>query len=563
MTTTEQNHHLGHYDADVKKALAEMTSQRIMARIWEHDHTVWKPDPKEITNRLGWLTIASELKSGLAEIEGLVKDVQAAGYDHALLLGMGGSSLAPEMFRKVFGVGKGFLDLGVLDSTDPGMVLSFARGLTPAKTLFIVATKSGGTVETLSGFKYFYNWVSDALGIDKAGEHFIAITDPGSSLVDLAARYKFRHVFLNNPNIGGRYSALSHFGMAPAALVGVDLNRLLDQALAMGEACGPDKPAESNPAAILGAALGELAKKGREKVTFISSPQIASFGDWAEQLIAESTGKEGKGILPVVGEPLGAPGVYGSDRVFVHMRLDDDTAPQGPIDALVAAGHPVIHVEVPESYHLGGQILWWEIATAVAGYRLGINPFDQPNVEAAKILSREVVAAYTKSGSLPSETPTLTEGDITVFTQSKLSATTVESVVQQFLAQGKQGAYIAFQAYVQPTPETDAALQSLRTHLRDNLKLATAVGYGPRFLHSTGQLHKGDAGHGLFVQFTMDEAEDAPIPDEAGKSGSSMSFGVLKLAQAMGDAQALRNAGRQVIRLHLGKNGFKALSGAI
>ena len=563
MNTTEHTHHLGQYDADVKKALAEMTAGRIMARIWEHDHTVWKPEPTEITNRLGWLTIASEMRSGLAEIETLVKDVRAAGYTNALLLGMGGSSLAPEMFRKVFGVAQGYLDLGVLDSTDPGMVLGFARSLTPAKTLFIVATKSGGTVETLSGFKYFYNWLSDALGADKAGEHFIAITDPGSSLIDLAAKYKFRHTFQNNPNIGGRYSALSHFGMVPAALIGVDLNKLLDQAEDMAGACGKDKPAELNPAAILGAALGELSKKGRDKVTFITSPQIASFGDWAEQLIAESTGKEGKGILPVVGEPLGAPGVYGSDRVFVNMRLAGDHAPQGPIDALVAANHPVIHVDIPDSYHVGGMILWWEIATAVAGYRMGINPFDQPNVEAAKVLAREVVAAYSKSGSLPSETPILTEGDVSVFIQSKISAKTVEEAVTQFLAQGKPGAYIAFQAYVQPTPDTDAALEHIRTHLRDNLKLATTVGYGPRFLHSTGQLHKGDAGHGLFVQFTMDDAEDTPIPDEAGKSGSAMSFGVLKMAQALGDAQALRNAGRQVIRLHLGKTGFKALSGMI
>lgn len=563
MSNLHENTHLGHYDADVKKALAEMTADRIMARIWEHDHTVWKPEPTEITNRLGWLTIASEMKTGLAEIDTLVKDVQAAGYDHALLLGMGGSSLAPEMFRKVFGVVKGFLDLSILDSTDPGYVLHYARSLTPAKTLFIVATKSGGTVETLSGFKYFYNWVADALGADKAGEHFIAITDPGSSLIDLGARYKFRHTFLNNPNIGGRYSALSHFGLVPAALVGVNLSKLLDNAITMGDACGGDKPAESNPAAILGAALGEMAKKGRDKVTFITSPQIASFGDWAEQLIAESTGKEGKGILPVVGEALGAPGVYGEDRVFVSMRLPGDAAPQGPIDALTAAGHPVIHVEVSDAYHLGSQILWWELATAVAGYRLAINPFDQPNVEAAKVLGREVVAAYSKSGSLPSQTPILTEGAISVFTESKIAAKNVEEAVTQFLAQGKPGAYIAFQAYVQPTAETDTALEHIRTHLRDNLKLATTVGYGPRFLHSTGQLHKGDAGHGLFIQFTMDDAEDTPIPDEAGKPGSAMSFGVLKMAQALGDAQALRNAGRQVLRLHLGKAGFKALDGAI
>jgi hypothetical protein len=295
----------------------------------------------------------------------------------------------------------------------------------------------------------------------------------------------------------------------------------------------------------------------------VTSAQIASFGDWAEQLIAESTGKEGKGILPVVGEPLGAPSVYSPDRVFVHINLPGDQAYRAELEALAGAGHPVIHIEITDAYNLGGQCLLWEIATAVAGYRLAINPFDQPNVEAAKVLGREMVAAYTKSGSLPSETPTLAQGDMTVFIQSKLSATTVEDAVRQFLAQGQPGAYIAFQAYVQTTQENDAALQSVRTHLRDNLKLATTLGYGPRFLHSTGQLHKGDAGRGLFVQFTLDDAADAPIPDEAGSAASAMSFGVLKLAQALGDAQALRAEGRQVIRVHLGKTGWKALAAAM
>jgi hypothetical protein len=331
----------------------------------------------------------------------------------------------------------------------------------------------------------------------------------------------------------------------------------------MGQECGPDIQPQDNPAAVLGAMLGELAKKGRDKVTFITSAQIASFGDWVEQLIAESTGKEGKGILPVIGEPLGGPEVYGDDRVFVNIHLPVDDVHHAALDRLARAGHPVVHISLADPYNLGGQILLWEIATAVAGHRLGINPFDQPNVEAAKVLARKVVAAYSKSGSLPTEQPILTEGEVSVFSQSKLSAATVEDAIRQFLAQGRPGAYIAFQAYTQSPPEANAALQSMRAHLRDNLKLATTVGFGPRFLHSTGQLHKGDAGRGLFVQITMDDAEDAPIPDEAGKSGSSMSFGVLRMAQALGDAQALRDAGRPVIRLHLGKRGFKALTDAM
>jgi glucose-6-phosphate isomerase len=563
MTLTQPISHLDHYDANVKQALTEMASNRIMARIWEHDHSVWKPDPAEIANRLGWLTIASAMRDSLAEITALVKDAQHAGYNHALLLGMGGSSLAPEMFRKVFGVQTGYLDLSILDSTDPATVLSFAHGLQPATTLFIVATKSGSTVETLSGFKYFYNWLGDALGYDKAGEHFIAITDPGSSLVDVARQYQFRHTFLNDPNIGGRYSALSHFGLVPAALIGVDLPRLLDHAVAMGIAGGPDHLPQDNPAAVLGATLGELANKGRDKLTFVTSPPIASFGDWAEQLIAESTGKEGKGILPVVGEPLGAPGVYSADRVFVHIHLKDDQTSRPELDALAGAGHPVLHIEIADTYNLGGQIVMWEIATAVAGYRLGINPFNQPNVEAAKVLARQMVTSYAQQGALPTEQPLLTAGEISIFTQSKLTASNAENVIKQFLAQAAPGAYIAFQAYTQASPEAGSALQSMRAHLRDNLKLATTLGYGPRFLHSTGQLHKGDAGRGLFIQFTMDDPADTPIPDEAGKSGSSMSFGVLKMAQVLGDAQALRDAGRQVIRLHLGKGGWKALADAL
>jgi transaldolase/glucose-6-phosphate isomerase len=544
------------YQGAVDAALDEMVANDIIARIWAQDPTVWKPDPTEITNRLGWLHTAEVMSEDYARLEGFVEEVRAAGYTHALLLGMGGSSLAPEVFRKTFGVAPGHLDLAVLDSTDPDAVLAHEQRLDLARTLFIVSTKSGGTVETLSFFKYFYNRVAEAVGADGAGEHFIAITDPGSKLADLAEHYRFRATFFNDTNIGGRYSALSYFGLVPAALVGVDVPRLLDDATSMACAAESCVAARDNPAAVLGAILGELAGVGPDKVTFITSPEIASFGDWVEQLIAESTGKEGKGILPVVGEPVGSPDVYGDDRLFVYLRLEGNDSQDAAVQVLEGAGHPVVRLRLRNLYDLGGQFFLWEMATAIASHRLGINPFDQPNVEAAKVLARRMVAEYTDTGALPA-------GEAAPLTKETLNA---------FLNQAQAGdpstgsgrSYIAIQAYVQPTQETDAALQALRVQLRDRLKLATTVGYGPRFLHSTGQLHKGDAGNGLFIQFTADAAQEVPIPDEAGSSGSSMSFGVLKMAQALGDAQALLDAGRRVIRFELGSDviaGIKGLMG--
>jgi len=552
-----QTYSLGAYQPAVDAALAEMRKNQVMARIWAHDHTVWKPEPAEITNRLGWLHIAEPMMEHVLRLEALAKDVRAAGYTHALLLGMGGSSLAPEVFRKTFGVkdgaaaltfaSEGHLDLAVLDSTDPGAVLSHAERLDPAHTLFIVATKSGGTAETLSFFKYFHNWVAEALGEEQAGEHFVATTDPGTKLVDLAERYHFRATFLNDPNIGGRYSALSYFGLVPAVLVGVDVRTLLNRAMAA--ACGSEScvlPNE-NPGARLGAVLGELAKAGRDKVTFVISPEIASFGDWVEQLIAESTGKEGQGIVPVVREPLGPPEVYGPDRLFVHLRLAGDDTHDAALKALEAAGHLVVRLNLQDRYDLGGQIFLWELATAVAGYRLGINPFNQPNVEAAKVLARQMIAEYMEKGTLPTTEP----------------APLTAEALHGFLAQAQPGSYVALQAYVQPTAHADVALAALRVRLRDKFHLATTVGYGPRFLHSTGQLHKGDAGRGLFVQLTADSPRDAPIPDEAGDPDSSITFGVLKMAQALGDQQALLDAGRRVIRFHLGEDvvgGLKRLT---
>ncbi len=538
---------VGTYKKALDEALLEIRSRQVMSRIWECDHTVWKSEPTEITNRLGWLTSPVVMREHVGHFRAFVEAIKADGFEQALLMGMGGSSLAPEVFSKIFadpkiGLKKG---LSILDSTDPQAVLAVEKTLDLEKTLFIVSTKSGGTVETFSFFKHFYNRVAERVGVENAGKHFIAITDPGSGLADTAAKYRFRETFLNDPNIGGRYSALTYFGLIPAALVGVDVERLLENSLVMtcnseGSNCPVDG---NNLSGQLGTALGELAKLGRDKLTFALSPQIESFGDWVEQLIAESTGKEGKGILPVVGEPLGAPEVYGDDRVFVYIKLADDSTHDEKIQALENAGHPVIRLFLDDEYDLGGQFFLWEMATAVAGARLKINPFDQPNVEAAKILARKMVAEFMEKGALP---------------QSE-SAPLSSSALDDFLNKTGAGAYISIHAYLQSTPEAERALQDLRLRLRDKTKLATTLGYGPRFLHSTGQLHKGDAGKGLFIQFASQARDNVVIPDEAGKPAWTLTFGTLKAAQALGDAQALRDGGRAVIHFNLGVDALAGL----
>ena len=516
---------LDEYQGLVDAAVGELNARDVLARIHALDFTVWKPVPEEISNRLGWLTIAERMEETVGEMVALRHTLQASGYTDVLLLGMGGSSLAPELFSLTFGHDHAGLALSVLDSTDAAAVRHYAATLDPRTTLYIVATKSGGTVETLSFFKYFYNETVAAVGAADAGSHFVAITDPGSSLVTLAETYGFRHTFSNDPDIGGRYSALSYFGLLPAALVGVDVPRLLAGAQSVAD----------DAAALLGAVIGELAKAGRDKLTLVTSPALASFGDWVEQLVAESLGKDGTGVLPVVGEPLGPPAVYGADRLFVQLTLGDDAADSAALRRLNEAGHPLVRIALADRYDLGAQMVLWELATAVAGARMGVQPFDQPNVEAAKISAKKMVAAYMETGALPA-------GDAQPYSRQALDA---------FLAQAQPGDYIALQAYVQPTAAAAAALAALRSALRDETRLATTVGFGPRFLHSTGQLHKGDGGRGLFVQFTASLGPDAPIPDKAGAAASTMGFNTLKLAQALGDGEALRQAGRRLIRFHL------------
>jgi glucose-6-phosphate isomerase len=528
MQTTSIDFYPGNYQSAIDSGLEDLKVNKIINRIWNLDHTVWKPDSTEIANRLGWLRISEVMKSAVPQIRAFVDSVRSDGYLNVLLLGMGGSSLAPEVFRKTFGYKEDYLDLAVLDSTDPGAVQAHGERLDYSKTLFIVATKSGGTVETLSFFKYYYNQVAKELGKNKAGMHFTAITDPGSQLVSIAQKYRFRETFLNDPNIGGRYSALSYFGLIPAALIGLDINRLLDSAL--------DKPTHDELAANLGATLGVLAQGERDKITFLISPPIQSLGDWLEQLIAESTGKEGKGILPVVKEPLGKPEDYGNDRLFINIQYKADSSFESGLEALKDAGHPVVEIAINDLYDLGGQFYLWELATAITGYFLKINPFDQPNVESAKVLARKMVNTYKENGMLP-EIPTTHLGP---------------ELLHEFLEGSKPGDYISLQAYIQPTKEVESLLQELRVRLNSRYKLATTLGFGPRYLHSTGQLHKGDSGNGLFIQFTSDPKLDVRIPDEGGRPKPSITFGTLKMAQALGDGEALIDRGRRFIRFHLG-----------
>lgn len=550
---------LGTHEYMVDNGLSELCQNEIICRILAHDHTVWQPKPAEVTNRLGWLYVMDRMKANIDRLKRLANDLVEAGYTHALLLGMGGSSLAPELFQKTMGrpaqppnLPFAGLDLVVLDTTDASAVQAVDASLDLTKTIVIVATKSGGTVETLSGFKYFYNRLADVVGAEEAGSHFIGITDPGSKIADLAQQYQFRDLFLNDPNIGGRYSALSYFGLVPAVLVSVNLDEMLERAASMAAnamLCDCDVIG-NNVSAHLGTILGRMAAAGRDKLTIITSPALASFGDWAEQLIAESLGKEGKGILPVVGEPMGTPRDYGDDRLFVHLRLAGDRRQDASVAALSQAGLPVVTLHLQDIDDIGGQFFLWEMATALAAYFLGINPFDQPNVEAAKIKAREIVAEYTATGALP-------DGDI---------APTDPVALKEFLGKLTPGDYIAIQAYARMTPELDAALLELRRKLqtlgfnRLGTLPATTVGYGPRFLHSTGQLHKGDRGNGLFLQLISEATEDVTIPDEAGKPGGVMTFNVLKKAQALGDARALRAARRQVISFDVGTDPVESIS---
>lgn len=545
---------LGNYSARIAEKISDLNDERIIDRIWEKDFTVWGNNPDEISNRLGWLDIPAKTKDALEEINLFVDEIRKDSFTDVLLMGMGGSSLAPEVFSEIFGSRKGFPQLHILDSTHPEAVLDFERKLDPAKTFYIVSTKSGGTVETISFMKYFYNSVLKKTGKDKVGNHFAAITDPGSGLETLATELNFRKIFLNNPEIGGRYSALSFFGIVPAALIGVNLVKLLDSAINFSETCKFSGSSIShNTSALLGAILGVLALEGRDKVTFFTSKELSPFGAWVEQLIAESTGKTGKAILPVDLEQIQPANKYPDDRVFIYLRLKNDLVLDDKLARLKKAGHPVIEIQLDDIYEIGSEFFRWEFAIPVIGWVLGIQPFDQPNVEQAKVIARNMVKEFREKGKLPELKASLDNNGIKVFGESE--GKSPAEMLANFFSLSESGKnYICIQAYLKPDKKNWKELQNFREKILKKYKCATTLGYGPRFLHSTGQLHKGDAGNGFFIQLVADEKEDTPIPDEAESDKSSITFGTLIKAQSLGDRQALLDNGRKVIRFDLGRN---------
>jgi transaldolase / glucose-6-phosphate isomerase len=522
---------LGAIEGAVKNRLAQLDQAAVVRRISEKDAALWKSNgtvETEIRDRLGWLQVADRMEERVPELEELRKDLVADGFTDAVVIGMGGSSLAPEVFRQTFGAPKGALDVHVLDTTDPAAIAALERAIDLKKTVFIVASKSGTTLETLSHYRYFWQQVG------QQGRQFLAITDPGTPLADEARRRDFRRVFLNPADIGGRYSALSYFGLVPAALGGVDLGRLLDRAATMVHACSPSVPVGENPGAWLGAVFAEAAKAGRDKVTIVAPPPLQSFGLWAEQLIAESTGKEGKGLVPIADEALGPPSVYGSDRLFVRLALAGGDDPKaGALEALSQAGHPVVTLKLSDPLDLGAEFFRWEYAIAVAGAILGINVFDQPNVQEAKDLTKKVLSEGNP--------PTVGEG----IRWAGQQGATLEAAIQALLAQVRTGDYVALLAYIAPDAEHDHTLNPIRLAIRDKYRVATTLGYGPRYLHSTGQLHKGGPNTGVFLEIVGDDPKDVQIP------GEKFSFGVLKQAQALGDFHALRNHGRRVLRIQV------------
>jgi len=530
---------LGNYLPQVESALAEIQKSQVISRIWDGDHTVWKPEPTEISNRLGWLTVTDTMAGQSDDLESLGRDVREAGTRHVVVLGMGGSSLGPEVLRQSFGSAPGYPELIVVDSTVPDWVGSVADTIDPAHTVFIVSSKSGSTTEPNMFYAYFRNLVEKAVGPDRAGQHFVAVTDPGTTLEKMAKDQGFRRVFANPADIGGRYSVLSYFGLVPAALVGLDLVKLIDRADGIRSSCAPDVLVHENPGAWLGAVMGGLALQGRDKLTLVSSPSINSFGLWAEQLLAESTGKEGKGIVPIANEPLISPEHYGNDRLFIYLRLegDDNEGTDAALTDLEDAGHPVVRLDLRDNYDLGAEFFRWEMGTAIAGAILSINPFDQPNVQAAKDMTESVLGAYQSSGKLP--------------------AMADQSPLTELLARRTDNAYLAIMAYVNQSPEFEKAIERLRSKVMEKHRIATTFGYGPRFLHSTGQLHKGGPDSGLFLQLTYDRKQDLEIPAQ------NITFGTLSDAQSIGDLQALRAAQRPAARVHLGADPARGVQALI
>ncbi|HEX5874720.1 MAG TPA: hypothetical protein VFY60_08725 [Pyrinomonadaceae bacterium] len=534
----------------VNEAIAEANAEDVRNRIRNKDASLWKSEPDDvrvINNSLGWLTVAEEMIGVAGELSSFAESIRARGFRHVMVCGMGGSSLCPEVLARTFGPQEGFPELLVLDSTDPDVLAGFEQRIDVERCLFVIASKSGSTTEPNVFYKFWYEEVRKRR--ENPGENFVAITDPGSPLVDTASELKFHRTFLNQADIGGRYSALSYFGMVPAALMGLDVRKFLQRAI--------DAKSDEDEAMRLGVVMGECANAGRDKLTLVIDPSIATLGLWIEQLVAESTGKEGKGILPVNGEDLGGPEVYGNDRLFVSISIGAIAREtQLKLEALAAHGHPVVNRVLTGTDDLAAEFYEWEFATACAGWRLGINPFDQPNVQEAKDATKELLSSFERRGRLEERTELATEGSIVVYGQEKMEATSVAEILRAHLATVKPGDYIAFLNYIEETREIDDEFQQLRTHLRDATGCAVTIGYGPRFLHSTGQLHKGGPETGVFFQIIANDQGDLAIP------GEPYTFSILKQAQAFGDFRALAKRGRRVIGIDLGNetlSGIKRL----
>jgi transaldolase / glucose-6-phosphate isomerase len=538
----------------VAASLRDWQDNGKVERLWARDAMLWTGADE--SQWLGWLGMADDQFAQIDRLRSVGREAANSGFSDIVLLGMGGSSLCPDVLATTFGRIDGFPALHVLDSTDPAQIASVADRVDLTRTLVVVSSKSGSTLEPNILFQYFFERVTRAIGVVEAPTRFAAITDPGSKLQLVAEERHFRHTWLGVPSIGGRYSALSDFGMVPAAAMGLDVGRFLERAQAMARSCAAGVPTADNPGVALGVVLGTLGARGRDKVTLVTSPSIAGLGGWIEQLLAESTGKLGRGLIPVDGERIGVPSVYGDDRLFVYVRLtaDADMAQGAAVDALEDAGQPVVRIAVGDRYDLGSEFFRWEIATAVAGAILGVNPFDQPDVEASKIATRRLTDEFESRGSLPAETPFLEADGLKFFADQKNGAALDQAAgagggaacLAAHLARLSAGDYFGLLAYVARDARYDARLQAIRHVVRDRRRVATCVGYGPRFLHSTGQAYKGGPNTGVFLQVTCDDAKDLPVP------GQRYTFGVVKAAQARGDFEVLSARRRRLLRVHLG-----------
>ena len=544
-------------EAAVKGEIQAWQEAGKVRRLWERDASLWTGTDE--ASWLGWLGLPEEEIAQLDHLKGAQEDARAGSFDHVLLLGMGGSSLCPEVLRMTFGRVAGFPELHVLDSTDPAQIRAVERRLDPAKTLFIVSSKSGTTLEPNIFKDYFFDRVRRAVGEESAGSHFIAITDPRSKLHQVAETAQFRHVYLGVPSVGGRYSALSDFGMVPGAIMGLDVEHFLRRAAEMAMACSAAVPVADNPGATLGIVMGVLARRGRDKVTLIASPGIHDLGAWLEQLLAESTGKEGRGIVPVDREPSGDTAVYGADRLFVYLRLEPspDLHQDEHVAALERAGHPVVRIRVGHRYDLGQEFFRWEFATAVAGSIIGIDAFNQPDVEASKVATRKLTEQYERAGMLAPEAPILEGDGLRLYADERNVAqlmaapgarSSIVGALRAHFERLRRGDYAAFLAYIEMSEAHEQTLQAMRRMVRDGKHVATCLGFGPRFLHSTGQAYKGGPNSGVFLQITCDDAVDLAVP------GQKLTFGVVKAAQARGDFQVLAERQRRALRVHLGKD---------